>query len=490
MDSFNLNIPMKTMHFILVLILLSCISLARADIKPEPMKAKRVCIADLSLGINANALQIRDWRDPAIIKALGELQTKILRYPGGTVSNYWNWREGWLGDNIPKNAPPQIAKFKKTPKRITLDTLLPALEASGTEPIFTLNLYTSDIDEQLAFLREARKLGMPVRYVELGNEYYWGKHKDRFPNGTAYAREVPGWVKKIQKEFPGVKVGIVIKAEEEEQDFITSKNSWTPETFAALAGVRDGLPDAVIIHPYTKPGSARYKQLLGQQLSAKDLRDIFASATLSAIKVDATLALTSLPFDCWITEYSLMDKDGLIQSRWAHSLYTLLETLSLMSDGKTKVLLYHSFVGAPSFATHVSQDYAAVYKQQFGRSPETNALTAPGLAIQCVNKAADGMTSLQSVPLSSPVENFVEKAAFVFSLEKTCRALVLNLSAEPVAIAVERLGSIESFSDQVLELYNAQPMQPVLSLAEDVVYSKKKLNKEITLPPYSFAYIH
>ena len=81
-------------------------------------------------------------------------------------------------------------------------------------PVFDLNLVTSHLSSQLAMLRRARKLGMPIRQIELGNEFY--SHAplvDRaIPTPEAYGRKATRWIAAIKRRFPRAQVAAVDSA--------------------------------------------------------------------------------------------------------------------------------------------------------------------------------------------------------------------------------------------------------------------------------------
>src|SRR5207248_10180294 len=124
------------------------------------------------------------WSNSSLLRALAELKPQTLRYPGGTVANYWDWRQGWFvrGAQVPPNW------YNLPPAPAPLEDFKQAIKASGATPVFVLNMLTSTLDAQLAMLRHARWLGLPVALVELGNEFYLNApdYAAAFPTGQDY----------------------------------------------------------------------------------------------------------------------------------------------------------------------------------------------------------------------------------------------------------------------------------------------------------------
>ena len=68
-------------------------------------------------------------------------------------------------------------------------------------------MLTSNISEQVAFLRHARAIGaLPTRsWVELGGEFYWGKYSGRWARGSDYAATAVEWSLAIKTALPDVR---------------------------------------------------------------------------------------------------------------------------------------------------------------------------------------------------------------------------------------------------------------------------------------------
>ncbi|MBK7967242.1 MAG: hypothetical protein IPK10_19500 [Bacteroidetes bacterium] len=105
---------------------------------------------------------------------------RVLRYPGGTLGNYWDWRKGWFlsghdlpnGILLPENYNPLIpvntGNYLFDDK---LETFLKCLSSSYAKPMWQMNVLTSDFNYQLATLYASKVAGVKSEYVELGNNH-------------------------------------------------------------------------------------------------------------------------------------------------------------------------------------------------------------------------------------------------------------------------------------------------------------------------------
>ena len=96
-------------------------------------------------------------------------------------------------------------------------------------------------------------MGLPVRYVELGNEFYLSTsdYEERFPNATSYGQTVAYFVSGLHADFARV----VVAAVGAFHQGTSAEQSWNQAMLTAAAAAH-GLPDAVTLHVYpqwTKP---------------------------------------------------------------------------------------------------------------------------------------------------------------------------------------------------------------------------------------------
>ena len=51
-------------------------------------------------GYNAQMMRGPAWQAPGFIDKVMDLHPGVIRFPGGTVASYWDWRTGLLMENI------------------------------------------------------------------------------------------------------------------------------------------------------------------------------------------------------------------------------------------------------------------------------------------------------------------------------------------------------------------------------------------------------
>jgi hypothetical protein len=369
-----------------------------------------------------------------------------LRYPGGTIGNYWDWRAGWFqgggpwpGQTDPRGNP--IPQFDDS-----LDPFAVACSRAGAGAVLVVNMLTTGgrlatnadnaamIQDQLAFLRAAAAAGVAVDRVELGNEFYLSGAQDgpngkdytkRFPTANAYAQQANPWITAVHNAFPHAKIAAVGAD-------ATGKNSarregWNAAVLSALRG-----QTALTLHPYVvvKDGTASPQSLLSlpyqrvQSLAANEL------AQMSAHGVE-----------CWVTEFNLADRtpDQTFAGTWTHGLFMAAYTLLLAQRAVVTLVDVHNVLGAAS--SGVLFDSTTGFGAT-GPATELLSRSAMGTTYASVLAASAGATSGQSLAFSGG-PTIGGGAPGLVGLELTGGArhqlVVVNLATSAVTLDVRSL---------------------------------------------------
>jgi alpha-L-arabinofuranosidase len=137
--------------------------------------------------------------DNALIKNIQILDPQILRYPGGTVTHSWNWREG-------------IIEKRNSSKVHPISEIKSLIDSTGADFIFVLDIANKSIEDQIEMLISIQELGVDIKYIELGNELYAQEdnYKEVFPTGKKYAEKVNTWVPQLKAKFPNAKIAALL----------------------------------------------------------------------------------------------------------------------------------------------------------------------------------------------------------------------------------------------------------------------------------------
>ncbi len=373
------------------------------------------------VGYNSDYYYVTDpWSSDARRAAAAKARPSMLRYPGGTSASYWDAYRSRMFRDVPAIDPADGNPAAWTRTRYTINwvhnahfwlNVAPLADLKrlheeldrkndGAGTVFVANMVTPGPDfytlkragaldraagsddwwGMLAsrygafehMLSEAEKAGIPVEYVELGNEYYFGAglthdgqpadvepyvagayDADRsfayedvgaFPDQAGgkdvlylYSVAANDWAAKVKRAHPQARV-CAVGAFVDQDGLPRRMANWNQEALAALDPKR---VEAVSLHLYGGPQQGSLtddERRLGQAL--KSWRDFWiAGAKRSRWPAAA---------DLWITEFNIDDefgeKDALPPSRgtWGNglgNLYCLHHWLA--SEPRVQVVLLH-----------------------------------------------------------------------------------------------------------------------------------------------------
>ena len=462
-----------------------------------------------ALGYNTSPVGGQEWSDAKYLQTVVTMEPGHLRYPAGTVSNYWDWRTGWFRADS-KNLPHGWSKLK--PKSYKLEDLKIAVDATGATPVLVLNMLTSTLDDQMEMLRAARKLGLPVEVIELGNEYYLSS-KDyvaKFPTPQSYGAEASRWAAAIKAEFPDAKVavaGAAVRASDNAR-----RKTWNAGLYPALKNV-----DAVSLHVYQgsmlgvqvsnqleetgleadeektkeKPKSGMWaaddtqERQWAQFSKPGALKKMLAAP---AGRFESLDEVRDLPdgVDAWLTEYNLFDRVGPVRGTWAHGLFAVMMPLNFMRSDRVKLFTFHQLSGAQPFSAIFDGDggFGALSKNISATELKATpyALTATGQTHRLLGIALKGATQVRALEFGSDKSGLIGD---VFSTAdgKNRTAVVVNPTEKSLSWSQPPLAA----TAKVTQL-SGDPRAYVLG-PDSLKQTEGELGDKITLPAYSMTLI-
>jgi len=286
-----------------------------------------LCVICISLSLQAETLNGYNinWSflpklSEGLLQSAASLKPKLIRYPGGTVSKTWDWKTG------------KTSKRKRDVAHPLID-LRQMARATGAEVIFVLNTISSSLEDQVEMLKTARAMGVPVRYIEMGNEHYLGKggnlddsgkHQDNvktFPTGKAYAQLVNRWAGVLKQAFPGVKIGTTMLGRKARGT--SRQRNWNHDI---LSVIDKRLFDAYIYHVYVHtrrdPVATQAQQYAVVQKRIRDLKEVMIKDKSKEI---------------WVSEYGIHDAD---EERVVAMTSMLADAIESFADIATPQVLY------------------------------------------------------------------------------------------------------------------------------------------------------
>lgn len=382
--------------------------------------ASRTLNADW-VGTNANLTAIQQpGENDAFVEAVNQLGIRTIRYPGGTIGNYWDWDRGWIDSGVPDSLmiPWVVTQgLTRSQQRYTPEDLQTLVRRTGTVPVFMLNMLSKDLKHALRNLRKAKALGMPIKYVELGNELYFNLPlpNQKYPTPEIYGDSCQRWIAAIKAEFPAAQCAVV-------GSYLTRHDRQIDWTRRVLRHCDNA--DAVTFHQYSPSGldgrRERKRITAGtegtgdrstatrqgptapkarQAWERKQLQDPAALANLLTTTQQSaqTYRKMKLPpgMPIWATEFNMRDDRSVVLHSWSHALVLTMYYLEFLNSPVTLTSV-HNLVGQLFGQIHTdTANFSHLAGQKVASVP--NTLTAGGIATSLLARVTKDAT--QAAPL-------------------------------------------------------------------------------------------
>lgn len=472
-------------------------------------------------GYNSNTANMwNPWDKSTRRSSWKQSGAPLIRYPGGTVSTYWDHRKDRLfgihPDNVININDDENRYFIQRQHTIgwvttfhrghnplyDLKKLYTEMEG-GMNVMFVLNMVTPGPDyysklwnreldqtplsddwwammdaryeNALVMLKNAENQGIPVKYIEFGNEYFFGfntsgngknggsivepysagstSHPEivgAFPqNGEHYADAVNDWAGKLKELYPQAKLCAI--GADANSNLPTRRNNWNENV---IANVDNQLVEAVSFHIYggISEGSVKGDELsLGRALNI--LKHNWEEDSLKSKMPDG--------FEYWFTEYDASSNNaGKGEKSWGLGLATIYQACNWMKNGNLGLLAFHHFPDAG----------------------DTGTLTGFGRAYSYFSKASRFCHKASRLNLSNTTDivNGVEDVQgwkFFDNEKGTNKFLIVNYSGTSKQM---------SFSEDYNVVGQTYEMSShALSSLNDTNVQTGTLAQNITLPPFS-----
>lgn len=496
-----------------------------------------VALSPHFLGFNNQTAGIREpWDVETRREGFLRARARLIRYPGGTVSSYWDMLRDRMFSPGEQVSPAEgivlqrkfviswVASMNGGQVNSLENLKLLLDEAREKDPdgspavLFVLNLVTPGADyysvlwrrpveqtpgsadwwammddrleRNFAMLDRAVKLGIPVTYVEFGNEYYFGQGAANpdgavvepyvagvtpqdpqmagaFPDadsdidhdsdpdyGRSYAVAVNAWAPRLVSRYPGVRLAAVAS----DGRGGVRRRDWN---FNVARYVDRALTPAVSFHHYG--GVSRGSLTANTQAFVEALDSWMDSRNELLNSADEVRDR-----EFWITEWN----SNTAQGTWGHGLLSLYSLHAWLQQGNVALTAYHQFSAAPILR---------------GAGPE---VTAGARALSLLALASAGRARAQEIrwqdnPPATAQTQIPRLWGWKFTRSDSTdpRYVVVNQSGEAAAVDLKVF-----FGGQAYRAHIAHA--PLGTATADPGESVITVTGALDLPPFSVATVY
>ena len=287
----------------------------------------------------------QDAVDSSLVAAASSAGSRMSRYPGGTPSNFWDWRcEHEACCTAKSLAPPnprcEDHGYRKCPPETWAEFVNDKHWAARPDTIFDLNVVQTNASYQVQGLQRFVAAGVPVKWVEFGNELYDpAQNQGAWKDGAGYASSMQPYLQAVAAAFPDAHTAVVGSA---------SDAAWN------AAVLSNTTASAATIHFYTRLEVAGINDTTVAARAPTVLGAAFDNAARIAQHVQTTIPER---LRIWVTEFGHTGTaewaTGSIDDTWLEGLYSGVAAWLLLRVSRTDVVLPYCLVcgdpNAPAF---------------------------------------------------------------------------------------------------------------------------------------------
>ncbi len=462
----------------------------------------------------ANCLQMLNraaYTLPGFVDLYEEAHKPFIRFPRGTPSNFYNYETGFL-DTTSEDDANRRATLDSWNASIannwgsggmTPDDFFEFADLTGADYSLTVNMTSFVPANNRSYMQTIEALGASPRYIELGNELYFGTYDNYTEDGATYVAEAEAHANAMREVFPDAKYGAIIPSQlYTSESFLPDPEEPNPnrqEEWYNLLVANNRFYDALIIHLYSSLGMANDTPTENFIPYEDAYKNCISHADFEFEGVMDTLGTDFPDKDIWVTEFHVGGFGGNVRSyrlRFSYlgAMYANYFFFKLLSEPQVTVTHWHSFTqmftvpsGTPDESTVLDKRVTFEVLRTLGEYVEQHGYFSP--------------VNLTSVRTYSGTNSYVGEfddvlACYLHGRSKGTLVLLNKLDTEYSLGALSVANLVDSHDVRILGAKQVRPLEgQALSTA---LYDEESLTIEtynagevpgMTLPPYSVTYI-
>ncbi len=303
-------------------------------------------------GFNSNMMNGESgYLDEDFVALTKVLQPKTLRFPGGTVGNFYHWKiSGFLENEMATTLNTQLNKrnkgnFVKLNKRrggkIHFDDFMTLCIDLDIIPIVVVNLWTGSPEESAEWVRYSREKGYNITHWELGNEFYLPHYVNKYPIAKTYMKTAKEHAMAMKAVDSNIKVSVCASpvAFHKEGFLIkTAQRKWDEGLAKPTDSTSTDWFDAFSVHVYA------YKAM--KDVDIEEMRGYLFGWIHYDIDEGMKYYEKLFPNkEMWVTEWNISNPANRVANTQLHAMYVGDFFLKLMSIPKITQANFHVITG-------------------------------------------------------------------------------------------------------------------------------------------------
>jgi hypothetical protein len=313
-------------------------------------------VPQLAHGYNCSSLfSVSAGSDTALQHVVSQLNPKVLRFPGGTLANFYHPTGLGYGlrasdlatvegssvhDNMQQmfnGEQADIADGRVSGNYI--HDMIDLALAANSPVLFVANLFTGTKWEMISALQAMVDAGVDVAGVELGNESHLGAYDSRFGSPENYLAVAGPYAQAIMDHFPGMKIGLDGYPPGILKDLGPGGTQRAHDWNVAVSDATFG--DALIIHCYSRPSACSQPGVVPNFVCGASFSQTYANTKLPAA-LDELAGLG--PKSIWITEWNIDGDYSHYGNSVSQSMFYADMSLTMAEQAKVTISACHNLL--------------------------------------------------------------------------------------------------------------------------------------------------
>lgn len=355
-------------------------------------------------GFNANMSRgVFAPLDPPLVAEVAALVPELIRFPGGSVANFyhWNGQPGNLNlaevqsSNSAALNSRMLAAYNDLQSRrggiLSFDDFAALCQTTGvTSPIIVANLYRGSTAESAGWVQHSQSLGFQPVGWELGNEGYIQSHyNDQQLAPTAYAADyvatATAHAQAMRAIDPNLRLGVPVAVDPITGVQDSYHQAWN-QTLAAQS-----FYDAVIAHYYVGPDDPA----VSFDVMSHWLFYYTAPGSFLDQAMDATVAEFGALTPIWATEWNYQGfHNQVVNLTQLQALYIASAWMRLAARPQVELAGYHTLVSVGAWPSLLYRDESV--------DPPTSQRMIAYYAFELIGEAIAGMDQVMDAAVAGP----------------------------------------------------------------------------------------
>ncbi len=432
-------------------------------------------------------------KDSGFVQLLRKMNPASLRFPGGTVANYYHPNLPVYGYKASEILPSLGGLYNLQSKRKEniLYNYIRLCKLVNTKSVFCANMLTGTTEEALFVIAELKKNNVIILGIELGNEFCLMGYRKQFPDANTYIKKIKATAIAIRAKYPDLKISVV-GGDGVSMNDMNARSKFMRKWNLDIS--KEKFYDAYTWHPYAACAVCD-KEFFFDNVYTKNLNELAPLKNKYLYNLGLNfIEIYGKSRKLWLTEWNIANTDFLnntfVQAAYVSENFLTMIDLNTKYDNYIELTNLHAIEGLISkqkgklkslFINGNNSASVQYFAFKFLASTLTNDVYKADQTITCMDT---------TVSINFVCNAFLRKTdnkVFLHYINRSGKNVQLNINAKlNTTFELKAIDADYPYATAGKTIYEKEYPNKV----KPVRYREEKFTKNtVTIAPYSFGYI-